>query len=245
MPGSPRRCWTPRSALGRTQRERPWHEPLRVTSGRRPCQDAVAAARAPGAAYLAAGTNLVDLMKGGVVRPGRLVDVSRLPGLDQIEHLPGGGDAHRRAGPQRRPCPRRGVRPAVSPQWRRRCCPARRPSCATPPLLAATFCSERGAPISTTSPAPATSASPARAAMRRAARTGMHAILGWSEHCIATHPSDFCVPLAALGAVVEIEGHGGQRDGPLGKFPPPAGRHAGVRNRAGARRTDRGGAAAG
>ena len=34
----------------------------------------------------------------------------------------------------------------------------------------------------------------------------LHAILGWSESCIATHPSDFCVPLVALDAVVEIEG---------------------------------------
>src|SRR3981081_2732066 len=53
--------------------------------------DAVAAAAEPGAVYLAAGTNLLDLMKGGVTRPNRLVDVSRLPGLDRIEHLPDGG----------------------------------------------------------------------------------------------------------------------------------------------------------
>src|SRR6202045_2256605 len=53
--------------------------------------DAVAAASAPGAAYLAAGTNLLDLMKGGVSRPSRLVDVTRLPGLDRIERLADGG----------------------------------------------------------------------------------------------------------------------------------------------------------
>src|SRR5205085_2425975 len=40
----------------------------------------------------------------------------------------------------------------------------------------------------------------------------LHAILGWSERCIATHPSDFCVPLAALDAIVEIEGSGGRRE---------------------------------
>ncbi len=40
----------------------------------------------------------------------------------------------------------------------------------------------------------------------------MHAVLGWSEHCIATHPSDFCVPLVALDAVVEIEGRAGRRE---------------------------------
>src|SRR5712672_3854279 len=54
-------------------------------------QDAVAAASEPGAAYLAAGTNLLDLMKGGITRPSRLIDVNHLPGLDRIEHLAGGG----------------------------------------------------------------------------------------------------------------------------------------------------------
>src|ERR1700732_515061 len=53
--------------------------------------DAVAAAAEPGAAYLAAGTNLLDLMKGGVARPRRLVDISHLPGLDRIEDRPDGG----------------------------------------------------------------------------------------------------------------------------------------------------------
>src|ERR1700749_3774867 len=52
--------------------------------------DAVVAASKPGAAYLAAGTNLLDLMKGGVSRPDSLVDVTRLPGLDRIEQLPDG-----------------------------------------------------------------------------------------------------------------------------------------------------------
>src|SRR5262249_39106087 len=53
--------------------------------------EAIAAAAVPGSAYLAAGTNLLDLMKGGIARPDRLVDVTRLPGLDRIEHLPDGG----------------------------------------------------------------------------------------------------------------------------------------------------------
>src|SRR5882757_1590293 len=53
--------------------------------------DAIAAAAEPDAAYLASGTNLLDLMKGGIARPNRLVDVTRLPGLDRIERLPDGG----------------------------------------------------------------------------------------------------------------------------------------------------------
>ena len=53
--------------------------------------DAVAAAARPGAAYLGAGTNLLDLMKVGIAHPKSLVDITRLPGLDRIERLPDGG----------------------------------------------------------------------------------------------------------------------------------------------------------
>jgi xanthine dehydrogenase YagS FAD-binding subunit len=53
-------------------------------------RDAVAAALQPGGAYLAGGTNLLDLMKGNVSRPTRIVDISHLPGLDRIEDLPDG-----------------------------------------------------------------------------------------------------------------------------------------------------------
>ncbi len=52
----------------------------------------------------------------------------------------------------------------------------------------------------------------------RGGETRLHAVLGWSEHCVATHPSDFCVPLVALDAVVEIEGGSGRREVPLEAF---------------------------
>ncbi len=64
----------------------------------------------------------------------------------------------------------------------------------------------------------------ASACNRRAPGTGCDAlggenrtaaVLGWSDHCIATNPSDFCVPLAALGAMVEVEGPSGRRTVPL------------------------------
>jgi len=54
-------------------------------------RDAAIAAAAPGAAYLAAGTNLLDLMKGGVTAPNRLVDITHLSDLDRIEELSDGG----------------------------------------------------------------------------------------------------------------------------------------------------------
>ena len=53
--------------------------------------EAVTAASEPGAAYLAGGTNLLDLMKGGIAQPRRLVDINHLPGFDAIEQLPDGG----------------------------------------------------------------------------------------------------------------------------------------------------------
>jgi xanthine dehydrogenase YagS FAD-binding subunit len=46
----------------------------------------------------------------------------------------------------------------------------------------------------------------------RGGENRLHAILGWSDACIATHPSDFCVPLVALDALVEIEGRNGRRE---------------------------------
>jgi xanthine dehydrogenase YagS FAD-binding subunit len=52
----------------------------------------------------------------------------------------------------------------------------------------------------------------------RGGENRLHAVMGWSGSCIATHPSDFCVPLVALDAVVEIEGRAGRRDIPLEMF---------------------------
>ena len=65
--------------------------------------EAVAAAAEPGSAYLAAGTNLLDLMKGGAMRPDRLVDVTRLAGSRPLGAPGRWRHAHRRAGAERRP----------------------------------------------------------------------------------------------------------------------------------------------
>jgi hypothetical protein len=54
-------------------------------------REAVSAAADPGAVYLAAGTNLIDLMKGGVTRPDRLVDITHIFGLDRVEDFADGG----------------------------------------------------------------------------------------------------------------------------------------------------------
>src|ERR1700723_2148323 len=180
-------------------------------------QDAVAAAAAPGSAYLAAGTNLVDLMKGGVVRPSRLVDVSRLPGLDRIEHLPDGGVrigalvrnadlAHDAGFARSYPAVAEALLSGASAQLRNAATVGGN-------LLQRTRCSYFYDVASACNKRAPGSGCDARGGDNR-----LHAVMGWSENCIATHPSDFCVPLVALDAIVEIEGRAGRREIPREKF---------------------------
>ena len=174
-------------------------------------REAVAAASEPGAAYLAAGTNLLDLMKGGVTRPGRLVDVTRLPGLDRIERLPDGALrigalvrnadlAHDAEFASAFPAVTEALLSGASAQLRNAASVGGN-------LLQRTRCSYFYDPASACNKRQPGSGCDARGGENR-----LHAILGWSESCIATHPSDFCVPLLALDAVVEIEGRGGRRE---------------------------------
>ena len=104
---------------------------------------------APGAKFLGGGTNLVDLMRGGVVRPLTLVDITRLP-LADIDATAG---RRLRIGALVRNSdvgqPSAGARP-LSAAVARRCWPARRRSCATWPPWAATCCSAPAARTSTT-----------------------------------------------------------------------------------------------
>jgi xanthine dehydrogenase YagS FAD-binding subunit len=86
-----------------------------------------------------------------------------------------------------------------------------------PQPSAATCCSVRAAPIS--DPASACNKrQPGAGCDARGGENRLHAVLGWSQSCIATHPSDFCVPLAALDALVEIEGQAGRREVALDEF---------------------------
>jgi len=173
--------------------------------------DAVAAAAEPGAVYLAAGTNLLDLMKGGVARPSRLVDVTRLPGLDRIEHLPDGGIrigalvrnadlAHDARFAKSCPAVAEALLSGASAQLRNAATVGGN-------LLQRTRC---GYFYDTASAC--NKREPGTGCDARGGENRLHAVLGWSESCIATHPSDFCVPLVALDAVVEIEGRGGRRE---------------------------------
>jgi xanthine dehydrogenase YagS FAD-binding subunit len=178
--------------------------------------DAAAAVEAvadPGAKYLAGGTNLVDLMKLGVETPQRLVDVSHLP-HDAIEDLPGGGlriganvrnsvlAAHP-AVRERYPLLARALLSGASGQLR---------NVATigGNLLQRTRCAyfqDVSKPCNKRRPG---SGCPAREGDHRNL-----AILGHSGACVATHPSDMAVALAAIGADVLVTGIGGDRSVPI------------------------------
>ena len=179
--------------------------------------EAVAAAVVPGSVYLASGTNLIDLMKGGIVSPKRLVDVSRLPGLDRIETLPDGGVrigarvrnadlAYDPTFSKRFPAVAEALLSGASGQLRNAATVGGN-------LLQRTRCAYFYDPASACN-----KRQPGAGCDAHGGENRLHAVLGWSESCIATHPSDFCVPLAALDAVVEIEGQAGRREVALEEF---------------------------
>jgi len=174
-----------------------------------------ALASAAEAKFIAGGTTLVDLMKLSVEIPKTLVDINLLP-LDKIEKLPNAG---LRIGAMVRNSDlawntdvqksyavlSEALLSGASPQLRNmattggnllqrtRCAYFREPSAGTPGGYG---CNKR---------TPGTGC----AALDGFNRT--HAVLGTSEHCIATHPSDMCVAMAALEAVIHVEGPKGKR----------------------------------
>jgi xanthine dehydrogenase YagS FAD-binding subunit len=179
--------------------------------------EAIAAASDPGAVYLGGGTNLVDLMKGGIVHPAKLVDVTRIPGLDRIERLPDGGTrigalvrngdlAHDEEFARAYPSVAEAILSGASAQLRNAATTAGN-------LMQRTRCSYFYDPASACN-----KREPGAGCDAVGGETRTQAILGWSKSCIATHPSDFCVPLVALDAIVEIEGRAGRRDVALDAF---------------------------
>jgi xanthine dehydrogenase YagS FAD-binding subunit len=168
------------------------------------------------AALIAGGTNLIDLMKENVARPAHLVDITRLP-LNQIEALPNGGlrlgalvtnaDTAYHAEVERRyPILSRAILSGASAQLRNMATNGGN-------LLQRTRCYyfyDTATPCNKRDPGAGCSAVNGF--------NRIHAILGTSDHCIAVHPSDMCVALAALEAVVRVTGKDGERSIPLGEF---------------------------
>ncbi|MFF3544340.1 FAD binding domain-containing protein [Streptomyces platensis] len=186
---------------------------LRVTS----VEEAVrAAAGQPGARFLGGGTNLVDLMKLGVETPQLLIDVTRLP-LDRTEELPDGGLrigamvrnsdlAAAAAVRDRYPALSQALLAGASGQLR---------NIATTGgnLLQRTRClyfQDITKPCNKRAPG---TGCPAREGVHRDL-----AVLGHSEHCVATQPSDLAVALAALDAEVLLHGPDGERSVPVTDF---------------------------
>jgi xanthine dehydrogenase YagS FAD-binding subunit len=179
--------------------------------------EAVDAASGAGRVYLAGGTNLLDLMKGGISRPAHLVDITRLPGLDAIEWLPDGAVrigalvrnsdlAHDAKFAACFPAVAEALLSGASAQLRNA-------ATAAGNILQRTRCQYFYDTASACN-----KRDPGAGCGAIGGITRPHAILGWSAHCIATHPSDFCVPLAALDAAVEIEGKNGRREVSLEAF---------------------------
>ncbi|CCH32092.1 xanthine dehydrogenase family protein subunit M [Actinosynnema sp. NPDC047251] len=164
-------------------------------------------------AFLAGGTNLVDRMKLGVAAPEVLVDIGRLP-LDGVEELPGGGlrvgatvrNSDLAAHPVVRrdyPVLSRALLSGASGQLR---------TLATTGgnLLQRTRC-----PYFQDVTTPCNKRTPGSGCSAIGGHTRQHAILGASERCVAVHPSDMAVALAALDAEVRVHGPAGQRTIPV------------------------------
>ncbi|TMJ82964.1 MAG: xanthine dehydrogenase family protein subunit M, partial [Alphaproteobacteria bacterium] len=170
----------------------------------------------PAAKFIAGGTNLIDLMKENVARPSRLIDITRLP-LGKIEETTDGGlrigalvaNSDLAYDPRieaRYPLLGSAILAGASQQLRNMASTGGN-------LLQRTRCLyfyDTSTPCNKREPESGCSAI---GGINR-----MHAILGTSEHCIAAHPSDMCVALAALDARVLATGTGGQRSIAFGDF---------------------------
>ena len=192
--------------------------PFIYTRAADPQQATSATASNASAKFLAGGTNLIDLMKMGVERPTQLVDVNRLP-LAQIEELPNGGGvrigglarnsdvAEHPLIAQRYPVLSQALLAGASPQLRNLATTGgnllQRTRCYYFYDPAFPQCNKR---------------QPGSGCGAINGFNRIHAILGQSEQCIATHPSDQNVALVALDAVVQVQGAKGTRSIPIADF---------------------------
>ncbi|MCP3770241.1 MULTISPECIES: FAD binding domain-containing protein [unclassified Streptomyces] len=182
-----------------------------------------ALAEHPDARCLGGGTNLVDLMKLGVERPGLLVEVNRLP-LDTVTELPDGslrvGATVRNSDLAAHPLVRDRY-PALSQALLAGASGQLRNAATTGGnLLQRTRC-----PYFQDVSKPCNKRTPGSGCGARDGTHRDHAVLGHSDHCIATHPSDMAVALAALDARVELYGTEGARSVPAAEFHRLPGDH--------------------
>ncbi|MBD0269342.1 MAG: xanthine dehydrogenase family protein subunit M [Cyanobacteria bacterium Co-bin8] len=177
-------------------------------------QDAVVRSQAtPNAQFIAGGTNLIDRLKGFLDEPAQLIDISRL-NLGQIQAGPGGGlrvgalatntaVADHPAVRRDYPLLARAILSGASQQ-------IRNVATVGGNLLQRTRC-----PYYYDTAFACNKRQPGSGCAALNGINRMHAILGASSRCVAVHPSDMAVALAALDAVVEVEGARGRREIPL------------------------------
>src|ERR1700710_54463 len=182
-------------------------------------QDSEVAIRAAGinkAKFIAGGTNMLDLMKLNIETPKQVVDISKLP-LNKIETLPNGGVrlgalvknsdlAYHPSIIKNYPVLSEALLSGASPQLRNMATTGgnlmQRTRC--PYFYSTDFaCNKR---------------LPGSGCAAISGYNRMNAVLGTSDKCIATHPSDMCVAMAALGAIIHVQGPKGVRTIPFEEF---------------------------
>jgi xanthine dehydrogenase YagS FAD-binding subunit len=187
---------------------------MRTFDYARAASPAQAITTASGAAqrfYLAGGTTLLDLVKLDVMQPTQLVDINRLA-LKEVEELP---DGRLRIGTlvsntdlanhalvrERYPVLSEAILAGASTQLRNKATTGGN-------IMQRVRCNYFRDGISPCNKRQPGSGCAALGGLNRS----VHAVLGTSDHCIATHPSDMCVAMAAIGARVTVQGPGGSRD---------------------------------
>lgn len=173
----------------------------------------------PGAAFIAGGTNLVDLMKRGVTAPARLIDINGIA-LKDITNIQIGGQSFLQLGALALnsvvadndtvkndfPLLVMALRAGASPQLRNMATVGGN-------MMQRTRCTYFYDTVM-----PCNKRQPGSGCGALKGFNRMHAILGASDQCIAVHPSDMCVALAALDATVELRTAGKKRDLPFTEF---------------------------
>jgi xanthine dehydrogenase YagS FAD-binding subunit len=190
-------------------------QPFQFTKAQHP-EAAIKGGTAPSAKFVAGGTNLIDLMKLDVETPKQVIDINQL-GMNQVTALPNGNIrigalvknsdlAYHPLIVQKHPVLSEALLSGASAQLRNMASTGgnilQRTRC--PYFYDTAFACNKRQPGS---------GCPAMDGYNR-----NHAVLGVSDHCIAAHPSDMCVAMAALGAIVHTQGVSGTRTIPFTDF---------------------------